>query len=112
MSTQHKSRKSHSRHYWQRHSKVQQESGLSRAEYCRQQNLSYHALTYWQKKLGKLSAPTTSLVPVPVEKILRPLVSSQEAGVKIILSSTVAIEVTEQFSPLALQRVLSVLEDR
>jgi len=112
MATQHKNRKNHPQHYWQGHSKAQQESGLSRAEYCRQQNLSYHALTYWQKKLGKPSPASTALVPVPIDKILRPPVSSQGAGVKIILNNTVDIEVTEQFSTLALQRVLSVLEKR
>ena len=112
MATQHKSRINHPRHYWQRHISTQQESGLSRAEYCRRQNLSYHALRYWQKNLSTSSSPTTALVPVPVEKILRTPVSSQGAGVKIILDNTVAIEVTEQFSPLALQRVLSVLEER
>ena len=112
MATQDKSRRNHPRHYWQRHIRSQQKSGLSRAEYCRQQNLSYHALTYWQKKLGKASPSVTTLVPVPVEKILRPPVTSQGAGVKIILNNTVAIEVSEQFSPLTLHRVLSVLEQR
>ena len=100
MVTQHKSKRNHSLHYWQRHIRTQQESGLSRAKYCRQQNLSYHALTYWQKKLGKPSPASTALVPVPVEKILRPLVTSQGAGVKIILDNTIAIEITEQFSRL------------
>ncbi len=112
MATQHKNRINHSRHYWHGHVKAQQESGLSRAEYCRQQNLSYHALTYWQKKLGRSSPPSTALVPVPAEKIPGLPMSNQGAGVKIILHNTVAIEVTEQFSPLALQRVLSVLEKR
>ena len=46
MATQREGGEKHSRHYWQRHVRAQQESGLSRAEYCRQQNLSYHALTY------------------------------------------------------------------
>ena len=27
------------------------QSGLSRREYCRQHNLSYHAATYWLRKL-------------------------------------------------------------
>ena len=112
MATQHKSRRNHSRHYWQRHIRTQQESGLNRAEYCRQQNLSYHALTYWRKKLGKPSPSATALVPVPVENMLRPPIASQGAGVKILLNNAVAIEVTEQFSPVALNRVLSVLEQR
>ena len=112
MATQHKSRRNHSRHYWQRHVRAQQESGLSQAEYCRQHNLSYHALTYWRRKLGKPSPSAPALVPVPVEKILRPPVRGQGAGVKIILNNTVVIEVSERFSPLVLQQVLSVLEQR
>ena len=29
-------------------------SGLSRAEYCRQHNLSYHSMIYWQEKLSSI----------------------------------------------------------
>ena len=112
MATQHKSGKKHSRRYWERHIRAQQESGLSRAEYCRQQNISYHALTYWQSKVGKASPAGPSLVPVPVEKILPPPGSNQGTGVKIILNNTVAIEVGDQFSPQTLHQVLAVLEQR
>jgi len=51
-------------------------------------------------------------VPVPAEKIIRRPVNNQKAGVKILLNNDVAIEVTEQFSLMALNRVLSVLETR
>ena len=112
MATQNKSRRNPSRHYWQRHVRAQQESGLNRAEYCRQHNLSYHALTYWQRKLGKPSPSGPALVPVPVEKILRSPVCGQGAGVKIILNNTIVIEISEPFSPLTLQQVLSVLEQQ
>ena len=112
MAAQRKSRRHYSRNYWKRHVKAHRESGLTRAEYCRQQNISYHALTYWQKKFGNHSTPLPALVPVPVDKILRPPVNDQGAGVKIILNSAVVIEVSEHFSPKALRQVLSVLERR
>lgn len=112
MAQQQKSMRKHPRHYWQTHIRMQQESGLSRAEYCRQHNLSYHTLTYWQRKLAKPSSAPTALVPVPVGKIIRRPVTSLGAGVKILLDNDVAIEVTEQFSQVALNRVLSVLEQR
>ena len=85
---------------------------MSRAEYCRQHNLPYHAITYWQRKLFIPSPAATVLVPVPAEKIIRRPVNNQKAGVKILLNNDVAIEVTEQFSLMALNRVLSVLETR
>ena len=34
---------------------------------CRQHNLSYPTLTYWQRKLGKPSSSGPALVPVPVD---------------------------------------------
>ena len=65
MAAQKKSKKNHSRHYWQNHVRTHLESTLSRAEYCRRYNLSYHALSYWQRKLSKPSPLPTALVPVP-----------------------------------------------
>jgi len=112
MAQQQKNRRTHPRHYWQTHIRKQQESGLSKAEYCRRHNLSYYALNYWQRKLSKTSPTPTALVPVSVGKIIRRPVTSQGAGVKILLNNDVAIEVTEQFSPVTLNRVLSVLEQR
>ena len=35
---------------WRSHISAWQKSGLSRAKYCRQNNLSSHALGYWHKK--------------------------------------------------------------
>ena len=102
----------HSRHYWQSHVSKQQESGLSRAEYCRRQNLSYYAMTYWFKKLSKPSSSSAALVPVPIEKILRSPTTGCGSGIKIVLNNGGAIEVAEHFSPETLLRVLSLLERR
>jgi hypothetical protein len=40
-------------------------------EYCRRHDLSYHALTYWQRKLYRPSRQPAQLVPVPVETMTR-----------------------------------------
>jgi len=113
MAHQHECRSKHSNHYWQAHIRKLHESGLSRAEYCRQQKLSYHAFTYWHRKLANSSSGTGALVPVPVQKIIRQsMITPQGAGVKIIIGNGVAIEVAERFSSSALNQVLSVLEQR
>ena len=52
--------------YWQAHIKALSESGLSRAEYCRQQKLSYHALIYWQRKFSPKVKQSQTLVPVAI----------------------------------------------
>lgn len=50
--------------YWQRHAEMLRTSGISRAEYCRQQGVHYERFNYW---ISKLSPPTQSnLVPVRV----------------------------------------------
>jgi len=102
-----------SRSQWQAHIRAQKKSGLSRTEYCRRHELSYHALTYWQRKCTEPSRTQSLLVPVPTGRIVgRCMVPQQNAGVKILLGDRIAIEVTERFSSNALLQVLSVLENR
>ena len=97
--------------HWQAHVKAQQQSGLSRAEYCRQHNLSYHALTYWQKKFARPSSSSaTTLVPVslrtePVRKVFYP-------ELQLILPGKISVAVGDNFSPATLSKLLTVLENR
>jgi hypothetical protein len=103
--------KSNIKRSWQAHIDAQEKSGLSRAAYCRVQDLSYHALTYWSRKLSRPSQSRTKLVPVPVESIMRMnKTADQPSGMKIVVSDHVAIEINEQFSSTALNKILSVLE--
>jgi len=105
------------RRQWQAHVQAFRRSGLSRAEYCRRQNLSYHALTYWQRKLSGLGPgkSVSPLVPVPV-----PLAgnighhSSQlgRAALRVILPGRLSVEVGDGFSPVTLSRLLATLEGR
>jgi len=46
---------------WQEHIKLKQQSGLSRAAYCRLHNLVCSRFTYWE---NKLSQPLSKLLPV------------------------------------------------
>jgi len=105
-------KRSRSRHHWEAHIIAQQKSGLSRAEYCRQHNLSYHAITYWQKKLSEPSRKHTQLIPVPVERITQRRLPAATSGIKILLNNRIAIEVSEQFSSKTLSQVVAVLENR
>jgi len=38
--------------YWYRHIRRWRKTDLSRAAYCRNQNISYHRFAYWLKKLS------------------------------------------------------------
>lgn len=99
--------------HWQVHVKALVRSGLSRAEYCRQHDISYHALTYWQKKLSKPASTTTTLVPVTLQSDSdRNVIPSGRAELQINLPGKMSIAVGDNFSPATLTRLLTVLEGR
>ena len=50
--------------YWHEQIKLQHESGLSRAAYCRQHNLIESRLCYWGKKLSTQNQQTTQFLAV------------------------------------------------
>ena len=99
--------------YWQAHIKAQKQSGLSRAEYCRQHQLSYHAATYWNKRLSKPTSQETTLVPVTFASSIK--INSAPATrsvLKVILPNKIAVEVDDNFSPTTLTKLLMTLERR
>ena len=99
--------------HWKVHVGALKQSGLTRAEYCRQHKLSYHTLAYWQRKLSttQVTSRETTLVPVPFKAIINnQLVEPARAALKIILPDKIAVEVSENFSSATLMRLLAVLE--
>jgi lambda repressor-like predicted transcriptional regulator len=93
----------------QAHVRALRKSGLSRAEYCRQHQLSYHRLTYWEKKLAAPVKKETTLVPVTFSPGIR-MTPVAEPAIKIILPNKFAIEVHDNFSTTTLSRLLATLE--
>ena len=52
---------------WQNHIEAWQASGLSRAQFCRDHDLSYYVFNYWHAKF-KPTPPADKLVPVVVSQ--------------------------------------------
>lgn len=96
----------------QAHVTALRKSGLSRSEYCRQHQLSYHRLAYWEKKLAAPGKTETTLVPVTFSPGIRMTVPLAESAIKIILPNKIAVEVHDNFSTTTLTRLLSTLEKR
>ena len=107
-----KQKRSHNHRHWQVHVTQQGQSGLSRAEYCRQHRLSYHALTYWCKKLSAPEDSKMSLVPLPVRPAIRRASSIHSEPLKILLPGVATVEVGDNFNPLTLNRLLDIMETR
>jgi len=105
--------KKNSPRQWQAHLKALSRCGLSRAEYCRQHRLSYHALSYWYKKYSRPNSSKTSLIQIPSAQCVGQ--TSKQAGkspLKIILPGQLAIEVDSNFCPTTLAKLLTALEVR
>jgi transposase len=99
--------------YWQAHVTAQEQSGLSRAEYCRQHQLSYHAATYWNRKFSKPASKETTLVPVTFASSIKINSAPPTRSVlKVILPNKIAIEVDDGFSTTTLTKLLVTLERR
>lgn len=99
--------------HWQAHVKALQQSGLSRAEYRRQHNLSYHALTYWHRKLSGPSSSVSTLVPVALSHgMSQAFPRLDRAALRVILPGRLSVEVGDTFSPATLLRLLAALENR
>lgn len=97
--------------YWQAHISAQKKSGLSRAAYCKAHGLSYHAVTYWIRKLSKPQQKETNLVPVRLSSNIEiNPVNIGRANLKVILPNKMAIEVGDNFSQATLTKLLSTLE--
>lgn len=103
-----------SRSAWLAHVKASCQSGLSRAEYCRRHNISYHALTYWCKKTAQqhisVQPGSVNLVPVSLPVVQRSPALREPSGVHIRLAGNITIDVAVDFSQDTLKKVLIVLE--
>ncbi len=100
------------RRHWRAHVNALRLSGLSRAEYCRQHSLSYHAMTYWWRRLSTPKESTSTLVPVSLyPHSYKPLQAASEP-IRVILNTGICVEIQDSFSERTLTRLLTVLERR
>ncbi len=105
--------RSRNQHRWQAHVTQQVKSGLNRAEYCRQHSLSYHALTYWCRRLSKpMCLPERSLVPVILRSSIQQMEEQQAASLKILLPGQATIEIGDDFLPATLNKLLDTFKAR
>ncbi len=98
---------------WQAHLAAQAKSGLSRSEYCRRQQISYHAFTYWRKKLHKTAGNNVALVPITLQtEPCRGAGYGSAADLTLVLPGNMSITVGDNFSGATLNRLLNLLEAR
>jgi len=101
--------------FWKAHVRAHEKSGLSLAEYCRRQGLSYHAFRYWRKKLSRSSDDSkVALVEVgrfcvPGNRNI-PAGSDSSSDLRVRIKGRYTVDVKDGFSASTLSRVITVLE--
>lgn len=99
------------RRFWEQHLREWKSSGLSQAEYCRQNKVSPKSFLYWKRREKAVSEPVC-LVEVPVQR--QPLVPipSPSTPVRLLVGNRYRIEIEKNFNADALDQLLSFLERR
>ena len=103
--------KSGNQKFWLAHVNACQKSGLSRAEYCRQHNLSHHQLRYWHQKHEQSGQSETIFAPVPLARALTSYKHREwESALRVEVGGRFKVEVADDFSPLILAQLINTLE--
>lgn len=94
------------RYFWEQHVADYIDSGLSKAQYCREHELTYHQFVYWVPQFSPLiNEPSAALtthrfIPVALKQSVQP------SELEITLPSGVQITgITEHTSALAIHLI-------
>jgi hypothetical protein len=60
--------------FWRKHIELKDASGLTGAEYCRQNGLVIHQLYYWVSRLKPQHQSSSSFISVKLNSVVAPLV--------------------------------------
>ena len=98
--------------FWRRRVRQWHGSGLSIAEFCRQQRLAAASFYNWRRILAQRDAETVDFVPVRVVPETAPgPTQSAAAGLELVLDDGRRLRVGPAFDDATLRRLLAVLEE-
>ena len=93
--------------YWAKHIRKWKDSGLSKAEYARQNELSRHAFYYWYNKLERKTS-NTAVVPLPFT-VPDPR-EQQTKPITLNVGQRFQVDIQGDFDSSVLQKLISTLE--
>lgn len=98
--------------FYQQHFNTWKRSGLSQAEYCRQNDLNRHRFGYWKRKLSKTENQVEFvMLPANLPEQGVPCTQSEmSSSLHLTVDSRLSLEIQDRFSPETLKKVLQVLE--
>ena len=98
---------------WEDHINSWKRSQLSKAEYCRKNQISYHTFNYWKKRLEK-PTPPSPITLVKLDETKNLTTSFQKQNVTSLSPirfwvKDFCIEVDNNFSPTVLSQLVQTL---
>lgn len=103
-----KSRHEAKRKYWQQQISNWKTSGLSQKHYCSSRSLAISTFCYWKNRINKPEPTTPRFYPLTIPT--SPTNSSDVGLLLLVGSKRFQIQIKEDFSPSALKRLISTLE--
>lgn len=89
--------------HWHHHLRAWTSSGLSQAEYCRRNQLSWKCFGYWKRKADRPD-PSLRLVTVPVRPVREP-----STGLTLVIGERYRLEVGDGFNPETFEKLVRLL---
>ena len=96
------------RTYWKEHIERWQETGLTQAEYCRQNNLKHHQLVYWKKRFVQTETDT-SFVALRFEDLLEIPSRPDHASLSLVINDHFKVEIRPGFDAHLLGQLIFAL---
>lgn len=94
--------------HWQQQIRSWKASGLSQKQFCRRESLALSTFSYWKRRIEIPEAQTVKFYPLSVPP---PITHPTDSGLLLhICKRRYAIELKEEFSPTALKKLISALE--
>ncbi|MBI4652075.1 hypothetical protein HY745_12535 [Candidatus Desantisbacteria bacterium] len=97
------------RNIWAHHIKQWKLSNQTQAEYCRKCNLNNKNFYYWKKKFNS-TGKSISFVQLPIPEYLPDVKNINFINsLKVLLNNDIKIEISENFNPMTLKKVVETL---
>ena len=94
--------------YWQQQIRNWKTSGLSQKQFCRRESLALSTFSYWKRKIEIPETKKIKFYPLSLPPQTTPPADS--VLLLLISNKRFAIEIKEEFSPTALKKLISALE--
>ena len=99
------------RKFWQSHIDAWARTGLSQAEYCRQNNLKTHRFTYWKRKFHRENLPVELVQIQTTPTKSAHFLHNNGTPLRLLMGDRFTLEIPDGFSPATLDQVISTLQE-